>query len=472
MGDRDARASTAGARTLSLSLSHSHLRTLDLTTARTRALDLHGHALAQVQEVDSQHKTYNSQLISSMSTAIATSRSESVTTTPMHLMKGAEPELEPDMSEADMPGTPPFTPEAAKAWAAEDDAAAAAQRNNNNNTSNFAAAHAPAFYSDESSESMAQRHAAAIVIQRLGRGFVAKQSLARRLSATGRPVELRIAQVQNLEMLCDFRDVCAIYCIVRVLKRPFGPFMFQFSTSKSTNVHLPTWTDAFFVPMLSSRCDLVVTLVGVTVTNRQRFLGQAIAQLEPGWERLTKLSAPLGKWKFPVEASLLGLHRFVKGTVQLELAPVSSRLSCKAGQFLMAPPITSRARTNSGGGSGVFSFWTRKVTISTPSPLTPNNPASASPARKSVVTRWGVLTDTSFHLFDNSSAKLLLSLDLAKIQLIQSSRTDARKSDPTRLFPIKIYANGTLYTLYVSTFAQQQAWEYKIDLHRRQLLIP
>ncbi|GAB9471659.1 hypothetical protein Gpo141_00008863 [Globisporangium polare] len=376
----------------------------------------------------------------------------------------AEPEREPDMSDldVDMPGTPPFSAEAAKAWAEDE----AAENNSSNTSADKSSNNVPSegFYASESSESMATRHRAAIFIQRASKSFLAKRSLARRLSAVGRPVEVRITQVQNLEMLCDFRDVASIYCNVRVLKRPFGPFMFQFSTSKCSNVHLPTWTDNFFVPMLSSRCDLVVTLIGVTGTNKQRFLGQAIAQLEPGWEKLTKMSAPLAKWKFPVEESLLGLHRFVTGNVQLELTPVSSRLSCKAGQFLMAPPISSRS-------SGAFSFWTKKVTISTPSPQTPNNPASASPARKSVVTRWGVLTDTFFHLFDNSSAKLLISFDLAKIQLIQSN-ADSRKSDPNRLFPVKIYSQGTLYTLYVSTYAQQQAWEYKINMHRRQLLIP
>lgn len=387
-----------------------------------------------------------------------------------------------------MPGTPPCDAAAERAWAAQ----AAAEQQQQNSAKPPVAARARArrksappavappggFYAHESAESMAARHTAARSLQRAASCFLARRSFARHVSAVGRPVELRVAQVQNLELLCDFRDVASVYCNVRVLKRPFGPFMFQFSTTKCTNVHLPTWQrtpdDAFFVPMLSSRCDLVVTLIGVTVTHKQRFLGQAVAQLEPGWETRAEVTAPLGKWKFPVEASLLGLHRFVIGDVHLELTPVSSRLPCKAGQFLMAPPVVSSSGTTSGG---LLAFWTRRVTtpLSTPSPQTPNNPASASPARKSVVTRWGVLTDTSFHLFDHSSAKLLVSLDLAKLQLIASSGSggdNARKRDPSRLYPLKLYAHGTLYTLYVSTFAQQQAWEHKINAHRRQLLIP
>ena len=71
-----------------------------------------------------------------------------------------------------------------------------------------------------------------------------------------------------------------------------------------------------------------------------------------------------------------------------------------------------------------------------------------------MVARWGVLTDTTFHLFDHTTAKLIVSLDLAKLQVIKSSAQP--KSDPSRLFPLKLYAGGTMYVLYVSSVAQQQ----------------
>ncbi|KAI9922801.1 hypothetical protein PsorP6_002549 [Peronosclerospora sorghi] len=41
-----------------------------------------------------------------------------------------------------------------------------------------------------------------------------------------------------------------------------------------------------------------------------------------------------------------------------------------------------------------------------------------------------------FHLFDNSTAKLLISLDLANLQLIKSS--EQPRSDVSRLFPLKL----------------------------------
>ncbi|KAI9911373.1 hypothetical protein PsorP6_009201 [Peronosclerospora sorghi] len=75
-----------------------------------------------------------------------------------------------------------------------------------------------------------------------------------------------------------------------------------------------------------------------------------------------------------------------------------------------------------------------------------------------------------FHLFDNSTAKLLISLDLANLQLIKSSEQPS--SDVSRLFPLRLYTKGTMYVLYGSSYAQLQSWEYKIDLHRRELLIP
>ncbi|CAH0487810.1 unnamed protein product [Peronospora farinosa] len=65
-------------------------------------------------------------------------------------------------------------------------------------------------------------------------------------------------------------------------------------------------------------------------------------------------------------------------------------------------------------------------------------PSSDSSLRKTLVTRWGVLTDTSFLLFDDTTAELL----------------------------------GSMYVLYVSSYAQQQLWEYKIILRRRASLIP
>ncbi|KAG7386786.1 hypothetical protein PHYPSEUDO_015294 [Phytophthora pseudosyringae] len=365
-----------------------------------------------------------------------------------------EPEREQEQ-DLEMPGTPPMDAQSRRVWGGAKPKLTEARRLEEQETL-------------QPPERRAARHAAAEVTQRLVRCFLARRRLATRLSAVGRPVELQVARVRGLEMLCDFRNVVSVFCNVRVLKKPFGPFMFHFSSAKCTNVNLPTWSeDTFFVPMLSSKCDIVTTLIGVTNTGRLRFLGQAVAAMEPGWEHRRTFSAPLAKWKFPVEESIVGLHRFVQGTVELEITPISSRMPCKSGQFLLAPPISTRPRRS-------FSFWSRQVSsnglLASPAPRTPRTPASASPSRKTVVTRWGVLTDTTFHLFDNTTAKLLISLDLAKLQIIKSSAQP--KSDPSRLFPVKIYAKGTMYVLYVSSYAQQQSWEYQINLHRRELLIP
>ncbi|UIZ27860.1 hypothetical protein KXD40_004326 [Peronospora effusa] len=86
------------------------------------------------------------------------------------------------------------------------------------------------------------------------------------------------------------------------------------------------------------------------------------------------------------------------------------------------------------------------------------------------VMRSSVLVDTSSFLFDNTSAELLISLDLAKLQIVKSSTQP--KSDPSRPFPLKMYTKGSMYVLYVSSYAQQQLWEYKINLRRRASLIP
>ncbi|CAI5722976.1 hypothetical protein KXD40_004344 [Peronospora effusa] len=355
----------------------------------------------------------------------------------------------------EMPGTPPIVGQSRRMWGEATPKQTEARRLAEQEKLQPADQHAA-------------RHAAALIMQRLVRCFLARTKLFMRRSAVGRPVELQITGVQRLELLFDYRTILSVYCNVRVLKKPFGPFMFHFSTNKCTKVTLPTWEDKFYIPMLSSKCDIVTTLIGVTNTGGLRFLGQAIIPMEPGWENKTKICAPLAKWKFPVDECVVGLHRFSKGTMELEIKPISSRMPCKSGQFFMAPPVITPARQP-------FSFWTRKVSsnasLTSPAPVTPRKtPSSDSSLRKTLVTRWGVLTDTSFLLFDNTTAELLVSLDLAKLQIVKSSTQP--KNDPSRPFPLKMYAKGSMYVLYVSSYAQQQLWEYKINLRRRASLIP
>ncbi|TDH69085.1 hypothetical protein CCR75_009744 [Bremia lactucae] len=214
--------------------------------------------------------------------------------------------------------------------------------------------------------------------------------------------------------------------------------------------------------MLSSKCDIIITLIGVTSTGKLRFLGQAVVALDYGWESKRTFSVPLGKWKFPVDESIIGLHRFVQGTVELEITPLSSQMPCKSGQFLMAPILPTRTRR-------AYSYWSRSGSsnklLSSPAPRTPQKPASASPSRKTMVIRWGMLTDTAFHLFDNTTAKLLTSLDLSTLQFIKSN---AKLN--SQFFSLKLYAKGKVYVLYLSSYAQQQSWEYRINLHRRELI--
>ncbi|CAI5706792.1 unnamed protein product [Peronospora farinosa] len=105
------------------------------------------------------------------------------------------------------------------------------------------------------------------------------------------------------------------------------------------------------------------------------------------------------------------LYCFTKGTMELKIKPISSRM----------PKVSSNA------------------SLTSTAPVTPKKrPSSDSSLRKTLVTRWGVLTDTSFLLFDDTTAELL----------------------------------GSMYVLYVSSYAQQQLWEYKIILRRRASLIP
>lgn len=313
----------------------------------------------------------------------------------------------------------------------------------------------------------------AIIIQRRVRCLLAKRERATLCSAVGRPAEIVVRVVDSLELFCDYRDVVSMYCIIRVLKKPFGPFMFQFKTNKSSSTERPVWQEEkFFVPVISSRCLVVVTLIGTTTMGQDRFLGQSVAPLETGWElHEHEMCAPLGKWQFPLDEDMMGIHRFVKGQVHCIVRPYisSSSTPCHCGQFQIPPVERTDPPTT-------FFNWSRRKSL--PGALSPEKlatPTTPSTLRKEMITRWGVLTDTHLHLFDHTTAQLSMSLDLGKLQMIRSvplDKTSTCRREPNHLFPLKIYSQDTLYTLYVSTYAQVLMWEYKIDLHRRRLLVP
>ncbi|KAJ0399462.1 hypothetical protein P43SY_009126 [Pythium insidiosum] len=324
-----------------------------------------------------------------------------------------------------------------------------------------------------------QCEAAAAVIQRIARGYIARRARARLASAVGRPAEIMVTQVSNLEMLCDYRDIMSVYCNVRVLKKPFGPFMFQFTTAECGHVNLPTFKDSFFVPMMSSKCEIVITLIGISASGKRRFLGQALAPLETGWETQERdMQVKLAKWTFPVDEPLVGAHRFVTGTVHCTVKPMVSRYTCMSGQLQMLPVADNGARSRS------FFGWTKRIVATTSTPQSLPTPTTPSASRKEMLTRWGVLTDTHLHLFADRSAQLLLSLELSKLQLVQSSAVPAGEptklasgrrgsyNEPNRLYPLKLYLSGKLYVFFVSSYAQQQAWEFKIHHRRQQLLVP
>ncbi|CAI5706731.1 unnamed protein product [Peronospora farinosa] len=169
--------------------------------------------------------------------------------------------------------------------------------------------------------------------------------------------------------------------------------------------------------MLSSKCDIVTTFIGVINPGGLRFLGQAIIPMEPGWENKTKICAPLAKWKSPVNECVVRLNCFTKGTMELEIKPISSRM----------PKVSSNASSTSSA------LVTPKMT---------HRALCLAEDAGDAVRRSSVLVDTSSLLFDNMSAELL------------------------------IFAKSSMYVLYVLSYAQQQLWEYKINLRRRVSLIP
>ncbi|DAZ93786.1 TPA: hypothetical protein N0F65_009908 [Lagenidium giganteum] len=313
-------------------------------------------------------------------------------------------------------------------------------------------------------------------IQRTWRCHLARQELMKRQSTVGRPVELGVATVKNLQMLCDYRCVRSAYCHVRVLKKPFGPFMFEYTTKVASNMKQPRWEDRFLIPVLSSKCDVVVTFIGITVNDQHRFLGQAVFKLGTGWENQQVWSADLGKLHFPVGTNLQNTGRYVQGTVEVHLAPVfTSTASSMAGQFMIPRPPKAAP-------TWFMPRWTQKAkavaalatSYAWAAPASdPLDEQATFAGRKDEFTRWGVLTETHLHLYEPLTAAPWKSLELAKLQLVQQDDAAPCSRDfaPASHYPVKIYYQGELVHLQVSSRAQQVAWHFKINLLRRRLLV-
>lgn len=300
--------------------------------------------------------------------------------------------------------------------------------------------------------------AAGKVISHAAHNYLAKRNTGAKCASLGLPVSIRIPSIRDLFFWFDFTHISQMYCDVRVLRKPFGPFMFKYITERCSDIKSPNWEKECFIPQLSSNCDIVVTLIGVTRAQRRLFLGQAIFKLDEKWSERRHVEAVIGNWTFPTTESLYGHEKKVKGFICLDIKRVYEDSFVFGGAFMM-----DAVQHNSSLSTSSARWWSRSTKIvsfaSTSEPM----------VRFTKANYWGVLTKTNLNIYAQGTADPVMSFQLDMLQLVQHQHSTSPASIsptedtqtpacPSKLFALKLYAHGKAYVLYMSTYRQFVEW--------------
>ncbi|KAL0592045.1 hypothetical protein ABG067_000698 [Albugo candida] len=324
----------------------------------------------------------------------------------------------------------------------------------------------------QETDTMEAKVAALIAIQRVSRRYLMSKPHKSESHPAGRPVLLGVVNAENVFFWCDFTVLTHVYCDIRVLRKPFGPNMFEYTTENCIDIRAPKWERKCFVPMLSSKCDIVVTLIGITAVRKRLFLGQSIFKLHSGWESQPSLQAPIGKWVFPTRESLIGCDRHVRGSITLQLLPVFTNSFVFVSPFRMVSGIQSLHLSNTNSA-----WWRKSIKVSSPFV------SFSSESLPMGVGCWGVLTFTHLNIYAQGSAAALVSFQVDKLQMVSSctssttSPTSSEENDiyqstrrnSAEAYPLRIYAHGELHVLYMSSYDQLCQWTERIAFIGRQV---
>lgn len=308
---------------------------------------------------------------------------------------------------------------------------------------------------------------AAITIQKFVRSHLSKNGFL------GKPALLCVSKATGL-LSNNINGLDSMYCNVRVMKKPSGPFMFQYTTHLSKMKPMPTWTNQFFIPMLSGRCTIVVTLILQSRTGQKRFLGQTVFEMCPKWDRRCTYSDALGNWRYPTDHLLLGTSFNVAGSIHLELKPVFDDTIVHAGQFTMKE-CASKSKVVT-----TLSKWFKHndAWLTSNSLNTPKATANVS-ARYKLIVRWGVLTRSHLNIYEQGTAAAVMSFELDKIQVLTSqssltgfywnSRIDTKTYNEFRpdRYPLRIFAKGRINVFYMSSYEQLCEWATTVSHYRK-----
>ncbi|KAF0727308.1 hypothetical protein Ae201684P_012072 [Aphanomyces euteiches] len=287
------------------------------------------------------------------------------------------------------------------------------------------------------------------------------RSLKTQLQAQiGRPAQLQIHEISLSEKWLRL----GAYCIVTVLRRPYGPLMYQYKTESTKEKKLHH--EPFFVPIMSSKYDVIVTVISdPSRLQYPIFLGQSILHVDDKWANVGNLwvqEIPFRSYQFPVDIQLQNSERVLDGHVKLSLVSLNASISSFSGALLVKP--TSVSKTLAAMRFRVGKFYMRNGM---------SYESSLSWCRQADARQWGVLTEKFLSVYSQGALFPHKNFDLRKIQLIhwEENQVSDIHGKPTH-YQLKIYHEGAIHVFFVESRYEYHQWIYRIDSNRRKLLVP
>ncbi|RHY91679.1 hypothetical protein DYB37_005571 [Aphanomyces astaci] len=302
---------------------------------------------------------------------------------------------------------------------------------------------------------------AATKIQNAWRCHFACQLKARLQAQIGRPAQLH---VHKIHVSAKWLRLGA-YCIVTVLRRPYGPLMYQYKTDLTKQSAL-TSQAPFFVPIMSAKYDVIVTVVAEpSKLQYPVFLGQAVLAVDDSWadDHQVQRNVLFQGYRFPVDVQLQNSDRHVEGHVVLSLVSLNASVTSFSGPLAVRPSGVTKTLASMRHRVGKLYM---KNGMSYESALSWCQKAPD-------ILQWGVLTDTFLSIYHQRASLPHKSFDLRRIQLIHHHHI-ARSDDGhnKEVHQLKIYHEGIIHTFGVESSYEYRQWVYRIDANRRKLLVP
>ncbi|RHY33899.1 hypothetical protein DYB32_003861 [Aphanomyces invadans] len=234
--------------------------------------------------------------------------------------------------------------------------------------------------------------------------------------------------------------------------------MYQYK-SEMTKTKMLSKQPPFFVPIMSSKYDVIVTVVAEpSKLQYPIFLGQAILHVEDWWTSFNQIQrVSFQTYRYPVDIQLQNSDRLLDGHVGLSVVSLNASMTSFSGQLAVRPNTVSKT---------LAAIKTRMGKLYVKNSLSYESSLSWCQNGPDII-QWGVLTETFLTVYNQGASVPCKNFDLRRIQLIHTTSPLHVKRHYLR-----IYYEGTIHTFGVDSSYDYGQWIYRIDANRRKLLVP